>query len=421
MPNHGVFGVLHCFLNDGFLIPGHPSVAMGWASDLGLMPNTQPNYDMKDDYLQKLQQHLERRIENIRSHVVKLADPDLFLQETLQKAEDDIGSRASRLLAANTQRRFEQLQGQPSGSFDPAAVLKESLEKAQASVPPPTRSQRNDEQAALLHLNKLRASATAVLAFMAVSDKTTTPRQILVKAHSVATEGLEFVGEAMKNRRKEFKEPELSLEDAWVKVMDGPSAPAAPPHTENFVDQAATQVLVSKRPAIRSRVLLTAGRKTPSSLVPALKRKRATLVRPPPNGEGTHLVLEFGKAFVLTIYFCPLLVTIRAYSKNHQESIEARASGLTCASYTPIDEGLREMEELKIWGIKGNYETLGHVVEARLEDSSAQATTILRKLFSNADKEKAPEFEVEIREANALLEFLQNARKTYIPGWQDDD
>lgn len=397
----------------------HTTVAMGWAADLGLMPNTQPNFGMKDDYLQKLQQHLERRIENIRSHVVKLAEPDLFLQETLQKAEDDIGSRASRLLAANTQRRFEQLQGQPSGSFDPAAVLTESLEKAQVAVPPPTRSQRNDEQAALLHLNKMRATATAVLAFMAISDKTTAPRNILVKAHTVATEGLEFVGEVMKNRRKEFKEPELSLEDAWNKVMESPASASVAPNTENL-DQTGTQV-VSKRPAIRSRVLLTAGRKTPSSLVPALKRKRATLIRPPPTGEGSHLILEFGKAFVMTIYLVPLVVTIRAYSKNHQETIEARASGLTCASYTPIDEGLRELEELKIWGIKGSYDSLGHVIEARLEDASAQATAILRKLFSNADKEGAHEFEVEILEANALLEFLQNARKTYIPDWQDAD
>ena len=79
------------------------------------------------------------------------------------------------------------------------------------------------------------------------------------------------------------------------------------------------------------------------------------------------------------------------------------------------------MEELKIWGVTGNYETIGHIVEARLEDASAQATSVLRTLFSNADKENAPEFEVEIREANALLEFLQNARKTYIPDWQDDD
>jgi len=171
----------------------------------------------------------------------------------------------------------------------------------------------------------------------------------------------------------------------------------------------------------KSRVLLTAGRKTPSNLLAALKRKRATLIRPPPNGEGSHLILEFGKVFVVTIYLVPLLVTIRAYSKQHEETIADRAAGLTCATYTPIDDGLRELEELQVWGVKGSYDEIGHVVEARLEDASAQATAILRRLFANADKEQAPEFELEILEATALLEFLQNSRKTFIPDWQDDE
>jgi hypothetical protein len=238
----------------------------------------------------------------------------------------------------------------------------------------------------------------------------------------------------MKNRRNELKEPELSLEDAWNKVMESPANPSIVPNPESL-DQGSLppnstggtgakrggRSGSSKRPVIRSRVLLTAGRKTPSNLLAALKRKRATLVRPPPNGAGTHLILEYGKAFVMTIYLVPLVVTIRAYSKNHQETIEARASGLSCANYTPLDEGLREMEDLKVWGIKGTYETIGHVIESRLEDASAQATAILRRLFANADKEKAPEFELEILEATALLEFLHNARKTFIPDWQDED
>ena len=413
----------------------HTQIAQAWASDLGLLPNTQPNMSMPDDQVQKLQQHLERRIENIRSHVVKLAEPDRFLQETLQKAEEDIGSRASRLLAMNTHRRFEHVSNQ-KGAFDPAAVLKESLEKAQVPVPPPTKSQRNDEQAALLHLNKMKAAATTILAWMSIPDKTTVPRNVLGKAHTIATEGQDFVGEVMKNRRKEFKEPELSLEDAWTKGMEGPAPPAAAaPNPESLdsgrlspihtgADGGRSKLLRggrSKHPVLKSRVLLTPGRKTPSNLLPAFKRKRATLIRPPPHGESSHLILEFGKAFVMTIYLVPLAVTIRAYSKHHEETIGARAAGLACARFTPVDEGLRELEELKVWGVTGTYEQLGHVVEARLEDASAQATVILRRLFANADKEKAPEFEIEILEGTALLEFLDKARKTFIPDWQDDE
>jgi len=280
----------------------------------------------------------------------------------------------------------------------------------------------------------MKAAATTILAFLSIPDKTTAPRNILVKAHDVATEGLGFVGEVVKNRRKEFKEPEMSLEDAWTKVLESPALPAVsapnPDSLEGGSDRSSpTPDRVSKhlrggkskRVVTKSRVLLTAGRKTPSNLLAALKRKRATLIRPPPNGEGSHLILEFGKVFVVTIYLVPLLVTIRAYSKQHEETIADRAAGLTCATYTPIDDGLRELEELQVWGVKGSYDEIGHVVEARLEDASAQATAILRRLFANADKEQAPEFELEILEATALLEFLQNSRKTFIPDWQDDE
>jgi KIX domain len=404
----------------------HTAVALSWAQDLGLLENTQPKFNMPEDQVQKLQQHLERRLDNIRSHVVRLADPDLFRLETLQKVEADMTSRASAFLAANTKKRLEQLtmgQSKTQTPFDPSKLLTESMEAAQLNVPPPTRSQRNDEQAALLHLEKMRAAATAMLSCMALPDKTTAPRNILVTSHDVATQGLDFVGEVIKNRRKDAKQVELSLQDAWTKtILETP--PTAPVTLEGdaAAEQAAAEAAKpKKRPAIKSRILLTKNRKTPSNLLPALLRKRATLVRPAPHGEGSHLILEFGKAFVMTIYLVPLVVTIRAYSKNHQQAIEARAAGLTCASYTPMDEGLREMETLHIWGLEGTFDTIGHVIQARLEDASAQATACLRRLFAMADKENAPEFEVEILEATALLEFLQTARLTFIPDWQDDE
>ena len=59
-----------------------------------------------------------------------------------------------------------------------AAVLKEALDKAQAPVPPPTKSQRNDEQAALLHLNKMKAAASAedgAMAAVAAETKLVNP------------------------------------------------------------------------------------------------------------------------------------------------------------------------------------------------------------------------------------------------------
>ena len=48
------------------------------------------------------------------------------------------------------------------------------------------------------------------------------------------------------------------------------------------------------------------------------------------------------------------------------------------------------------------------------------ATHILRQCFRNHVKDKTNEFEVEILEASALLEFISLARTTYMPNWQDD-
>ena len=175
---------------------------------------------------------------------------------------------------------------------------------------------------------------------------------------------------------------------------------------------------LSKRPVVQSRVLLTAGRKTPSNLLPALKRKRAKLIRPPPQGQGSHLVLEFGEAFVMTIFFVPLLVTLRAYQKKEDDRRINRQVRFLDAFAARTG---RTRKNWQCGVLQDTYETLGHVVEERLRDASAHATHILRKCFASAAKENVGEFEVEILEATALLEFLHLARTTYIPNWQDDD
>jgi hypothetical protein len=96
-------------------------------------------------------------------------------------------------------------------------------------------------------------------------------------------------------------------------------------------------------------------------------------------------------------------------------------SNLGGTSWTPLYHGLAEKDELSVWGATGSYEAVGHVVEERLRDASNHATHVLRKCFRNHVKDNTTEFEVEILECSALLEFLQLARTTFIPNWQDDD
>jgi|UniRef100_A0A8J9SYY1 hypothetical protein len=387
-----------------------------WMSDLGLLENTQLNVTMSDQHLEKLKSHLERRVENIRSHVVKLADPNQFLKETLEMTEKNCQGKASRILAVDTRKRFEQLQKK---HVDPLVILQDSIARAQASVPIPTRTQNNDEDAALVHLDKMRAASTTVLAFMMMVDKSAVPRQTLTKAHTVAVEGIDFVRKVMATHRKNTKESDVTLEDAWTKPLDIPTSSVEPALEEDGSPLPKRPKLQPRKIVVRTEVLLTPGRKVPSNLLAALKRKRARLVRPPPDGQGSHLILEFGEAFVMTIYMAPLLVSLKAYSKNPPGESH---SCVQSASWTATHEELRDWQgDLSVWGTKGPYEILGHVVEERLRDASAHATYVLRACFGKASKENAGEFEREILEATALLEFLQIVRTSYVPNWEDSD
>ena len=392
----------------------HTDSVKTWAQDLGLLPNTSLNVTMSIEHLEKFKDHLERRTENIRAHVVKFADPDRFMSEALAKREEEFvasSSDPSKILAEYTKRRYDQVYRDKPMKAE--VMLAEALEAAQMAVPLPTnrdKSQQSDERAALIHLEKMRAASTVLLAYMGYPEKSEILKQKVVsKAQSIGLEGIDFVTKVMKVHRENDKPPSVTLEDAWIKplvltreetdVVEGKDAsPRKRPR--------------GRPPVIRSRFLLTPNRKTPSNLLLALKRKRAKLVRPPPRGEGSHLILEFGSAFVMTIYFVPLVVNLRA--KSNDDAVSATE----CASWTPLHAGLTGREDLSVWGAKGNYQTLGSVVQERLRDASIHATDVLRQCFASASKATS-EFEVEILEATALLEFLQLSRTTYMPDWQD--
>jgi KIX domain len=416
-------------------------MARVWAMDLGLLEDhPKPKLSMSDDHLSKLKAQLERRLESIRYHVVKLADPDRFLIENLDKIEELATDKGSKIVAKDVCRRYAQLHNQEMHP-PPPILFKESVERANAPVPLPTRNQRNDERAALIQLDKMRSASTALLAYMGMEDKSSIPHGTLAKLHVIATTGAQFVMEVMKTHKKETKEPEVSLQDAWMKPLLYTTTTTDVGVVDHHMDGSSSTSSVSKRPrldkyrrpVLKTRFLFTVGRKTPPNLLPAFRMKRATLVRPPPHGEGSHVILVFGTAFSITIYFCPLLVTLRACQKKKKEPDAVESENVynekrnslsqhCAASWTPLHFGLTGRDDLLVWGVKGTYETLGRVVEEQLRDASAHATHVLRQCFaSSAEKENAAEYEIEILEATALLEFLQLARTTYMPDWQDAD
>jgi hypothetical protein len=322
----------------------------------------------------------------------------------------------SKVIAAAASRRLNRLHWEEFA--DSSTLLAESLEKAQLPTPLPTRNQNTDRESATLHLNKMRAASQAVLAFTAVPDKAAPglPRGVLGKCHDVVMNGLDFITDVAPRLSGDSKVGDhVTLEDAWTKVLelppeDGVSLEGPDPKRIKTNHSA---------PVIKSRVLLTPGRKAPPSLVPALKQKHATLVRPPPDGLGSHLVMEFGDAFVMTIFLVPLTVTVRAMDPTRKdESSVSMVAGGEAASWTPASSGLAGRSELQVLGVKGSPELLGPVVEQRLQYASARATQVLRQCFRSTLRAKN-DFEAEVLEGAALLQFVQLCRDTYMPNFQD--
>jgi KIX domain len=481
-----------------------------------LLPLTVENCRVRSgEQLDKLASHLEKRVDNIRSHIVKLADPDLFLRETLARMEEfedaaklNSGSGSAeaslsagpspdslteaaaarskkitlaghQLLAIDTTKRYKQLLSQKqqhdgssksqravadtrASDFDPVVLLQKSLDRAQFRVPLPTRNEdaiQLSERAARIHLDKMRAAATIVLAYVCIADKKKHrlgEQKVLQKAHDIVTEGVAYAVPVLHQyRARLLNQTNLTLEDAWQKPLEYvPPSKAADSgdgsildvdlRGDSMVEEGSTSTSTtrpSKRmkleigyarcPYIKSRVLLTPNRKVPRSFETALGRQKVQLIRPGAQGEGTHLVMDIGTAFSIIVYFSPLTVEIRAYDcldksmrrqSGDDSGYEAAFETMSCASWRPLHTGLLQRTDLCVWGTRpSSYGLLGHVVEERLRDASAHATRILRQCFIHNVKDKTLEFEVEILEATAVLEFIRIARTTYQPNWQDGE
>jgi hypothetical protein len=464
----------------------HTDSAVEWAKQLGIWDEAPLSVSAaaarsSEGQLQQLQQHLERRVDNIRTYVVKHADPDLFLQETIEKKDRELKDRANRMLSICLSKLISKLQDKTNATvtatttttnqeqqgstnennksnvFDAHKALQEALDKAQATVPPPTRNNSNDIQAAMIQLDKLKASSTALMAYFAIPDRhVTAPRNALEKIMTVVKEGSTFVQNVL-DQLPQRSTDHVTLSDAWTKLLELPSeVPSLEPEggtptkrlkgldgqpiTTATTTTSGANTTTHSRLYTSTRVLLTPRRKTPSNLLPALRRKRAQLVRPPHGSRGSHLILEFGTAFTMTIYLSPLLVSLRATrepSASHDSTKDitpardldgplmattTQLSTKGCASWIPLYQGLTNRQDLAVWGVTdSSYESVGRVVEERLRDASMHATHMLRRCFANHVKDKTIEFEVEILEASALLEFLHIARTTYMPNWQDDE
>lgn len=376
----------------GIHLKQHTDNANHWALQLGLLGGPAKVRDLVS--AEKLALHLEQRVENIRSHVVKLTKPDLFLHETLAKLETELTGATAQLMAKAAVHRFgiNKFCNQDTA----LKVLMQSLEAAQKVIPPPGRALESQRSAALSHLERLKAASSGLVAFLALVNRQDAPDNVLVKCHASAIAGIEYLLEMSDHILPETAVAGVQLEDAWAKIME-----QQPVEVVGEDANVGSRIMVHK-----AKFLFQGNRKASSSLLCSLRRKRANLVQSS-NG-GSHLVLEFEQAFFMTIYLSPLVVTIRA---GPWDAIST--------AWKPLETNLAK-KQLHISGVSGNYSALGGVVEGRLQFASAQATLVLRKIWASTLRAKN-DFEVEISEGSALLEFVYLARQTYQPNFVDDE
>ena len=453
----------------------HTDNAEQWAVEIGmaeLCPRRKRREPREAGYLDRLRGHLAARVGNIRSHVVKASHPDLFLEETIVKLEDDlVDERAMDLLASATAGAIEKLREvglpvpPPADDNDWAGRMRSLLEQISAPIAPLRRGSTVVEVRAadLARLDKLRAAADTIVAYLSLdAGAKTEARGCLSRLHRAVSEQVDLLVAALADRAADEgrAEGEVWLEDAWNRPLEfdagglrsdeaepPPIDGAEPEKKRARVEHAAaapSPVLV-----MRSRVLLTRGRKAPSNLVLALQGKKAELIQPTVSGAlcgaGTLLRMEFGGAFEMTVHFVPLLVAIRALpakgggGDKSQEPSSPRDIGppslvaeLSNTSNTrkrtmegglptwiPTSWGLASHSTVTALGVTGSVSTLGPLVANKLEYASACATRTLRRCFAElAGKAYAAnksDFEVEISEATGLLRFVQIARSTYTP------
>jgi hypothetical protein len=421
----------------------------------GVAPLPTLHHEMK--FLTQLKAIFDSTVDSVRSHVVKIVDVDLFLEEKLDNVDNELLKSEN----SNIVRKvLQEALADASDNITTATTtqftidqMKKLTELMNIPTPIPRRNQDADQiRAALSRIEKIRASTQAMLTYFGLTseEKTSFPGS-MKKCSAILKQSIAAIEKDHSHLFEDVEEkdvdgnPIIKLEDAWNKHLqyldDTVSASVAedddaitaadeqPARKRRKTDEDSSPV--EPKMVISARVLLTPGRKTFSTLIPALKRKKAVLIK---NGSVSSIRLEFGTAFEMTIYFKPLLVTIRAMNK--ETAAKATGRGMTSLSggiqWPSLHQGLNRGEtttdgkpnHVSFLGVTGTTVTLGPIIAKKLEYASAQATHVLRKCFAETVTGKGAlaksEFEIEILEAGALIKFLKMVRSTYHNGkWVD--
>jgi hypothetical protein len=401
---------------------------------------------------------------------MKLTKPDLFFAERLEEMEQNvllnINSRACQTFVESMSEALKSvgIDAQPAAataSINETAAdadgaekdtgvehIKDLMEKIRAIIPIP-RNKEEEKEAMLSHLNKIRFACQIFVNYSTLNpEKPNTKLQLagnLRKVHEAAHESITFLRQVYReDRSREGESLSVILEDAWNKHMDydrvltEAGATDTGDSTDPIVSDAEqpSRRRGPKPVVIRSKILFTK-RLPPGNLLDAMKRKSVTVCG---AGTSSYLKMQFGQAFEMSIYFAPLLVTIRAMPEQEEKSkvekstfrkdvVDCKVDTWTPASFglktiplpSQVQQGrkrtengqLKTKQTVSVMGVSADVALLGPIVAKKLEYASALATRCLRRCFAEHTYNSTSDFEIEISEGNAVLKFLQLARNTY--------
>jgi hypothetical protein len=428
-------------------------------------------------YLGKVEIELGKRVDNIRGYCVKLAKPELFFAERMDEMEQKVllnfDSSACRMYMESMRQALMISEGiatavgtrdvndllKPSGDNVDVDLsnLKEMLENMRSVIPYP-RSKEEEKEAMLAHLNRIRVASKYLIDYSTYSPQQQTTKLQLAgsfkKVHDLVHDSIMFLKESFREERGDKGNSTVILEDIWNKILDydgalnkSCAADAADAKdsiiTTDHVTSDKAKSLNSKPLVIRSRVLFTK-RFPPKNLLDAMRRKYNVIVCG--EGQSTYLKVVYGDTFEMSMFFSPLLVRIRALPGQREDKSYKKSNfrkdivdcntdswvdptiGIKRTSLMPTlnpqqkqhvgkkrnaNGDIKSEHMVSIMGVSANINSMIPIIAKKLDYASAHATRCLRRCFAEHTLTSKSDFEMEISEGNAVLKFLQLARKTY--------
>ena len=428
----------------------HTDQAEQWAVDLAVCTSDEIQMKLKrkakirqaehirrrPGFLEKVQEHLQQRVDNTRSHIVQIIHQDTFLEENLTKVEDmymddsiaGSGVHAAIQAREHIMRTLKCMLGDEVASKEGSApscdtgVVKMQFEKAKAmTIPFPRKGATYDEvkKISLLHIQRIKLCSNLMVSYIMLTNEGRQQVSGLLKmVYSMAVEGIRYLMEYYGNDEDSNT---LQLEDVWNNMLEF--------HPPKGNDLSALPVSKKQKkslvPTFKTRVLFSPGHKTPSNIVHELNSRNAILLRPDGNDVGARIIMKFEKAFEMKLFFCPLLVSIRAIHPDSGGKSGLDDEGRTRFQRDVIDGGLPSWRDSS-HGVEsaldlnnGDHFSKGAIISMitkKLECASAKATYVLRKCFAEIDYiNMNNDFEIALAEGSALLHFLRLAKDRYLP------